>query len=297
MTHELRTPPPASAAWREGDAPGQRQFVDVGRVDLELGGELPNVRVAYETYGTLNADASNAVLVLHALTGDSHLAGPVGPGHPTPGWWEPLLAPGAPLDPAEWFVVAPNVLGGCQGTTGPASLAPDGRPWGSRFPRITVRDQVAVERLLTDALGIRRGQLSSAARWAACAPWSGPSTTPTACEPRSSWPWGQRPPPTRSAPRLHRSTPSPPTRSGAVVTTTRRPTAMGRTSAWVSLDALPTSRTAPSPSSTFGSDVNRKRVRIPWREDASPCRATSTITPTSSPTASTPARTSPSPTR
>ena len=122
--------------------------------NLELGGELPNVRVAYETYGTLNADASNAVLVLHALTGDSHLAGPVGPGHPTPGWWQPLLAPGAPLDPAEWFVVAPNVLGGCQGTTGPSSHAPDGRPWGSRFPRITVRDQVAVERLLTDALGI-----------------------------------------------------------------------------------------------------------------------------------------------
>jgi homoserine O-acetyltransferase/O-succinyltransferase len=154
MKLEFGTPPPASAAWREGDAPGQRRFVDVGRIDLELGGELPNVRVAYETYGTLNADASNAVLVLHALTGDSHLAGPAGPGHPTPGWWEPLLAPGAPLDPAEWFVVAPNVLGGCQGTTGPASLAPDGRPWGSRFPRITVRDQVAVERLLTDALGI-----------------------------------------------------------------------------------------------------------------------------------------------
>ncbi len=154
MTLDHRTPPPASAAWREGDAPGRRRFADLGRVALELGGELPNVRVAYETYGTLNADGSNAVLVLHALTGDSHLAGPAGPEHPTAGWWEPLLATGAPLDPDDWFVVAPNVLGGCQGTTGPASLAPDARPWGSRFPRITVRDQVAVERLLTDQLGI-----------------------------------------------------------------------------------------------------------------------------------------------
>ena len=154
MADDHRSPPPASAAWREGDDPGHRQFADLGRFALELGGELPDVRVAYETYGTLNADRSNAVLVLHALTGDSHLAGPAGPGHPTPGWWDALLAPGAPLDPSTWFVVAPNVLGGCQGTTGPASLAPDGRPWGSRFPRITVRDQVTVERALTDALGV-----------------------------------------------------------------------------------------------------------------------------------------------
>lgn len=147
-------PPPASAAWREGDDPGRRQFADVGPLALELGGELPVVRVAYETYGTLDDDRSNAVLVLHALTGDSHLAGPAGPGHPTPGWWDALLAPGAPLDPSRWFVVAPNVLGGCQGTTGPASPAPDGKAWGSRFPRITVRDQVAVEHRLADLLGI-----------------------------------------------------------------------------------------------------------------------------------------------
>lgn len=147
-------PPPASAAWREGDDPGHRHFADVGPLALELGGELPDVRVAYETYGTLDDDRSNAVLVLHALTGDSHLAGPAGAAHPTPGWWDQLLAPGAPLDPSHWFVVAPNVLGGCQGTTGPASLAPDGRAWGSRFPRITVRDQVEVERRLTEVLGI-----------------------------------------------------------------------------------------------------------------------------------------------
>jgi homoserine O-acetyltransferase len=114
------------------------------------------VTVAYETWGDLAADGSNAVLVLHALTGDSHVSGEAGPGHPTPGWWDGLVGPGAPLDTREWYVVAPNVLGGCQGTTGPASLAPDGRAYGSRFPRITVGDQVAVERLLADVLGIRR---------------------------------------------------------------------------------------------------------------------------------------------
>jgi len=133
---------------------GNRQFADLGGITLELGGSLPAVRVAYETYGSLNDDGSNAVLVLHALTGDSHLLGEAGPAHPTPGWWAPLLQTFAPLDPAEWFVVSPNVLGGCQGTTGPASDAPDAHPWGSRFPRITVRDQIEVERQLMPHLGV-----------------------------------------------------------------------------------------------------------------------------------------------
>ncbi len=127
-----------------------------GRCALEAGGGLPSVRVAYETWGTLDEDRSNAVLVLHALTGDSHVVGPEGPGHLTGGWWQGLIGPGAPIDTDQWFVVAPNVLGGCQGTTGPSSAAPDGRPWGSRFPRITVRDQVAVEVAFADALGIDR---------------------------------------------------------------------------------------------------------------------------------------------
>jgi homoserine O-acetyltransferase len=82
------------------------------------------------------------------------VAGPPGPGHPTPGWWDGLIGPGRPLDTDRWFVVASNVLGGCQGTTGPSSPAPDGRAWGSRFPFVTVRDQVAAEVALTDALGI-----------------------------------------------------------------------------------------------------------------------------------------------
>ncbi len=140
--------PPVAGGWREGDPNGRRQWF---RGSLS---GLPDLSIAYETWGELNADRSNAVLVLHALTGDSHVAGPVEPGHPTPGWWDGLVGPGRALDPGRWFVVAPNVLGGCQGTTGPWATAPDGRPWGARFPRIAVRDQVAAEVLLADALGV-----------------------------------------------------------------------------------------------------------------------------------------------
>ncbi len=117
------------------------------------------MRLAYETWGRPAPDRSNAVLVLHALTGDSHVAGPAGPGHPTPGWWDALVGPGRALDTDRWFVVAPNVLGGCQGSTGPASLRPDGRYWGGSFPRLTQRDQVLAEAGLADALGIDRWAL------------------------------------------------------------------------------------------------------------------------------------------
>ena len=152
--------PPATGAWREGDDPGRRQWVELpAPLQLEAGGELPGVRIAYETWGepkVRNGTVSNAVLVLHALTGDSHVAGPAGPGHATAGWWDGLVGPGRALDPARWFLVAPNVVGGCQGTTGPASPAPDGRPWGSRFPLVTARDSVAAETVLADALGVER---------------------------------------------------------------------------------------------------------------------------------------------
>lgn len=147
-------PSAADSVWREGDPVGRRRFADVGTLALEVRGALPDVRVAYETWGTLNAARDNAVLVLHALTGDSHVAGPAEPGHATAGWWDGLIGPGRPLDTDAWFVVAPNVLGGCQGTTGPASAAPDGRAWGSRFPFLTVRDQVEAESRLADQLGI-----------------------------------------------------------------------------------------------------------------------------------------------
>ncbi|GGX64081.1 homoserine O-acetyltransferase [Streptomyces fructofermentans] len=126
---------------------------------LEAGGELPAVRLAFETWGRLAADGSNAVLVLHALTGDSHVAGPAEPGHPTPGWWNGLVGAGRALDTDRWFVVAPNVLGGCQGSTGPSSPRPDGRHWGGSFPTLTQRDQVAAEAGLADALGIDRWAL------------------------------------------------------------------------------------------------------------------------------------------
>lgn len=126
---------------------------------LEAGGELPGVRLAFETWGRPAPDRSNAVLVLHALTGDSHVAGPAEPGHPTPGWWDGLVGPGLALDTDRWFVVAPNVLGGCQGSTGPSSTCPDGRHWGGAFPALTQRDQVAAEADLADALGIDRWAL------------------------------------------------------------------------------------------------------------------------------------------
>lgn len=125
---------------------------------LENGGHLP-VTMAYETWGELNADASNAVLVLHALTGDSHVVGPAGDGHATAGWWEDVVGPGRAIDTNRWFVVAPNILGGCQGSTGPSSAAPDGSPWGSRFPQLSTRDQVTAEALLADSLGIERWAL------------------------------------------------------------------------------------------------------------------------------------------
>jgi homoserine O-acetyltransferase/O-succinyltransferase len=149
--------PPATGAWREGDPAGRRQWVRLDQpLPLEFGGELPAVSIAYETWGTLAPDGSNAVLVMHALTGDSHVAGPAGEGHPTPGWWDAVVGPGRALDPERWFIVAPNVVGGCQGSTGPASIAPDGRPWGSRFPLVTIRDSVRAETVLADALGVTR---------------------------------------------------------------------------------------------------------------------------------------------
>ncbi|WP_370944372.1 homoserine O-acetyltransferase [Amycolatopsis sp. cg5] len=147
---------PVTGAWRATDHPGRRQWATGGPLRTEAGGLLPAFSLAYETWGTLNADASNAVLVEHALTGDSHAAGPAGPGHVTPGWWDGLIGPGKAIDTGEYFVVVPNVLGGCQGSTGPSSVADDGKPWGGRFPSLTTRDLVAAETLLADTLGIER---------------------------------------------------------------------------------------------------------------------------------------------
>jgi homoserine O-acetyltransferase len=127
-----------------------------GPMGLELGGTLPEVTCAYETWGELNADASNAVLVCHAISGDSHAARH--DADDEPGWWEDLIGPGKAIDTDRFFVVCPNVLGGCRGTTGPSDIDPAShppRPYGADFPRITVADMVDVQRRLADHLGIR----------------------------------------------------------------------------------------------------------------------------------------------
>ncbi|MDT7728448.1 MAG: homoserine O-acetyltransferase/O-succinyltransferase [Actinomycetota bacterium] len=147
---------PVTGAWRAGDPPGRRKWVTGGALRLEAGGALPGFSLAYQTWGTLNSDGSNAVLVEHALTGDSHITGPIELGHPTAGWWSGLIGPGQAVDTDELFVVVPNVLGGCQGSTGPSSPDPEGKPWGSRFPYVTPRDQVVVETVLADELGVER---------------------------------------------------------------------------------------------------------------------------------------------
>jgi len=149
--------PSVVTAWRDGDPVGHRRLYHrAGALPLERGGELPRVRLAYEVFGELAPDAGNAVLVCHALTADSHVAGPAGPGHATAGWWGDIVGPGGAIDTERWCVVAVNVLGGCQGSTGPSSPAPDGPPWGSRWPVVGVRDQVAAEVALADAIGVRR---------------------------------------------------------------------------------------------------------------------------------------------
>jgi len=147
---------PATGAWRLGDDPGRRSFVAIGDLALERAAPLPNVTIAYESWGELSPARDNAILVLHALTGDSHVVGPAGPGHPTAGWWGDLVGPGKALDTDRYFVVAPNMLGGCQGSTGPASLAPDGAEWGARFPYLTIRDQVAAQAAFAAGIGIER---------------------------------------------------------------------------------------------------------------------------------------------
>jgi homoserine O-acetyltransferase len=125
-----------------------------GPVRLELGGELPHVDVCYETYGRLSEDRSNAVLICHALSGDSHVAR-----HhegDQPGWWDIAVGPGKPIDTDKYFVICPNVLGGCRGTTGPLSVDPrTGGRYGADFPTITTGDIVDVQRMLIDHLGIQ----------------------------------------------------------------------------------------------------------------------------------------------
>lgn len=124
---------------------------------LSCGTALAPLVVAYETYGELNAARDNAILICHALTGDAHAAGRHTPEDKVPGWWDPLIGPGRAFDTGRYFVVCSNILGGCAGTTGPASLNPaTGQPYGLSFPVVTVDDMVEVQYRLLAHLGVRR---------------------------------------------------------------------------------------------------------------------------------------------
>ncbi len=136
-------------------APGDMQFDDP--LLLKSGAVIPSYSLRYETYGTLNADRSNAVLVCHALNASHHVAGTYAHDPKDVGWWDNLIGPGKPIDTDRFFVVGVNNLGGCHGSTGPATINPaTGRPWGADFPVVTVDDWVAAQARLADRLGIRR---------------------------------------------------------------------------------------------------------------------------------------------
>ena len=146
----------SSDSTRSGKALNHAQYVTFDEVlRLEHGGELPRITVAYETYGELNARRDNAVLVCHALSGDSHVAR-----HDEdddPGWWDVYVGPGKPIDSDRYFIICPNVLGGCRGTTGPNSIdGRTGKPYGPDFPVVTIADIASVQTKLIDHLGIGR---------------------------------------------------------------------------------------------------------------------------------------------
>lgn len=126
-------------------------------LELEGGGRLGPVMLAYETYGRLNRDRTNAILILHALSGDAHAAGRYEEDEKHAGWWDNTIGPGKPFDTDKYFVICSNVIGGCQGSTGPSSVDPrTGRPYGLSFPIITVSDMVNAQVRLIDHLGIPR---------------------------------------------------------------------------------------------------------------------------------------------
>ncbi len=161
---------------------------------LDCGKTLDPLTVAYMTYGTLNAQRSNAVLVCHALTGDQFVAS----SHPVtgkPGWWDAMVGPGKPIDTDRFFVICANVLGGCMGTTGPAEICrATGKPYGLDFPLVTIRDMVRAQAMLLDALGIEKvmsvvgGSMGGmqVLQWAAEFPERTISAVPIACAARHS---------------------------------------------------------------------------------------------------------------
>jgi len=126
-------------------------------LELECGRSLSPVTQAYEMYGTLSPERDNAILIFHALSGDAHVAGYHTPEDPKPGWWDVMVGPGKPFDTAKYVVICVNVIGGCKGSTGPASIDPQtGRPYGLGFPMVTIGDMARAQKRLIDRLGIKR---------------------------------------------------------------------------------------------------------------------------------------------
>src|ERR1051325_6760539 len=172
-------------------------YIDVAEdrpLRLDCDRVLSPFRIAYKTYGELNAAKSNAILVTHALTGDQYAASE----HPVtkkPGWWETMVGPGKPIDTNRFFVICPNVLGGCMGSTGPAEIDPlTGKPYGLNFPLVTIRDMVRAQRRLVEHLGIDKllavvgGSMGGmqALQWAASYPDCVRAVMPIACAARHS---------------------------------------------------------------------------------------------------------------
>jgi homoserine O-acetyltransferase len=185
----------AEAIRREADEPHSDlvRFGPDKPLRLDAGVELTPFQIAYKTYGTLNAGRSNAILACHALTGDQYLIGE----HPAtgkPGWWETMVGPGKPIDTERFFVICPNVLGGCMGTTGPASKTASGEPYGLTLPVVTIGDMVRSQAMLLDHLGIDSvlcvtgGSMGGmqALQWAASYPKRVFAALPIACAARHS---------------------------------------------------------------------------------------------------------------
>lgn len=169
------------------------QSVCFDSIALDSGASLSPVEVCFETYGTLNSSKSNAILILHAFSGDAHAAGIGGDGKP--GWWDNSVGPGKAFDTDEYFVICSNVLGGCRGTTGPSSLNPaTGRPYAMSFPVITIGDMVRLQKMLIERLGIERllavagGSMGGmqALEWAVAYPEAVASAIPIAATARHS---------------------------------------------------------------------------------------------------------------
>src|SRR6202047_1201238 len=134
----------------------ETQSVRFDSISLDNGATLAPVDVAYESYGELNEAKSNAILILHAFSGDAHAAG-VSAETGKPGWWDNMIGPGKAFDTDRYFIICSNVLGGCQGTTGPGSINPaTGRAYALAFPVITIRDMVRLQKMLIDSLGIQK---------------------------------------------------------------------------------------------------------------------------------------------